>query len=196
MLRRGFFMVTNVILYSVVDATEAKRAYKRKYTRQVILPPFLNKVWQRTATRKVTVQWTKKLRQCIFSRWFTCSFSLRHISFSAHLGNFRWIKSKLALDIILWFNRPLFLRKSNVWNMSNCFKVSCCCCGGGVGISVCLCFVPSLAYTGKGSFLQTTVDNRDNMVNCGRYRKKTNKQTNKEYHAKCSSSISSCNQKR
>ena len=42
-------------LYSA-DATEAKRAYKRKYTIQVIFPPFLNKVWQRTATRKVTVQ--------------------------------------------------------------------------------------------------------------------------------------------
>ena len=56
MFTRSFFMVTNVILYSAVDATEAKRAYRRKYTRQVILPPFLNKVWQRTATRKVTVQ--------------------------------------------------------------------------------------------------------------------------------------------
>lgn len=55
MRMRSFFMVANVILYSAADATEAKRDYKRKYTRQVILPPFLNKVWKKTATRKVTV---------------------------------------------------------------------------------------------------------------------------------------------
>lgn len=55
MLMGSCFRVINVFLNSA-DASEAKRAYKLKYTRQVILPPFLNKVWQRTATRKVTVQ--------------------------------------------------------------------------------------------------------------------------------------------
>ena len=77
-----------------------------------------------------------------FFRWF--SFSLIHISFSAHLRNFRWIKSELALNVIRWFIWPLSLQKSNVWNMSKSFKGSCCCC---CGISLCLGFVPSLAYT-------------------------------------------------
>ena len=77
-----------------------------------------------------------------FFRWF--SFSLTHISFSAHLRNFRWIKSKLALNVIRWFIWPLSLQKSNVWYMSKSFKGSCCC---SCGISLCLGLVPSLAYT-------------------------------------------------
>ena len=123
-----------------------------------------------------------------FFRWF--SFCLIHISFSAHLRNFRWIKSKLALNVIRWFIWPLSLQKSNVWNMSKSFKGSCCCC---CGISLCLGFVPSLAYTRAkevffkrplitGTIWWTVVV--------------TKKQTNKEYHVKCSSSISSCNQNR
>ena len=77
-----------------------------------------------------------------------------------------------------------------VWNMSKSFKGSCCCC---CGISLCLGFVPSLAYTRAkevffkrplitGTIWWTVVV--------------TKKQTNKEYHVKCSSSISSCNQNR
>lgn len=123
-----------------------------------------------------------------FFRWF--SFSLIHISFSAHLRNFRWMKSKLALNVIRWFIWPLSLQKSNVWNMSKSFKGSCCCC---CVISLCLGFLPSLAYTRAkevffkrplitGTIWWTVVV--------------TQKQTNKEYHVKCSSSISSCNQNR
>ena len=85
---------------------------------------------------------------------------------------------------------PLSLQKSNVWNMSKSFKGSCCCC---CGISLRLGFVPSLAYTRAkevffkrllitGTIWWTVVVSK--------------KQTKKEYHVKCSSSISSCNQNR
>ena len=150
-----------------------------------------------------TLVHTEKLRQCIFCFCFVLLLLFCFLFcfvysvglvfplyFSAHLRNFRWIKSKLALNVIRWFIWPLSLQKSNVWNMSKSFKGSCCCC---CGISLCLGFVPSLAYTRAkevffkrplitGTIWWTVVV--------------TKRQTNKEYHVKCSSFISPCNQNR